>query len=192
MSKHPRLLMVAVAGLLPLSLALAANARPAPLESATLQAPASGLPAPASDTTLIDAAATKYQLGSTDLGVVSKTAVRLPVTGVSLVRAKVLDRSTNLTYGITLDAARRVGELCLRASCRVQGLPCRVRYGEPRAGTDPRRILGRTGGSRWGSGSSPTTTRWCPVQVCTRESPRPRRLPWRTATSTGWPMRCVR
>ena len=115
MTKHPRLLMVAVAALLPVSLALAANARPAPLESATLQAPATGLPAPASDATLIDAAATKYQLGSTDLGVVSKTAVRMPVTGVSLVRAKVMDRSTNLSYGITLNAA---GESVSYASAR--------------------------------------------------------------------------
>ena len=97
---HPRLLAVAAVAILPVSLALSANARPIVAQSASVAASA----AP-TDAALVAAAAAEHGLNEENLEVLTRGRTVLPLTGVTLARAKVSDASTGRVYGITLDAA---------------------------------------------------------------------------------------
>lgn len=100
--KRTRLLAVFATGLLPLSLVLTANAGPVPATVAgTGAAPAVG----AADDAVVAAAARAHGLRAADLTVLTRTRTELPITGVSLTRAKVLDRASGQVVGVAIDSS---------------------------------------------------------------------------------------
>lgn len=76
---------------------------------------------------ILTATATTYQLDRSDLQVISRTAAALPGTRASVVRAKVLDRSTSRSYGVALDAVGRAVDL--PAAQAAQRRVDQARYG---------------------------------------------------------------
>ena len=99
--RRSRLLVLCATGLLPLSLVLSANARSVP---ATVAGVGSTVSTTAGDVDLIAAAAEAHDLDAADLAVITRTRTSLPLTGVSLTRAKVLDRSSGQVHGVAIDS----------------------------------------------------------------------------------------
>lgn len=93
--------------------------------AAALPSPVPNSPAVADDQVLATAAAA-YRLERSDLQVTTRTTVRLPVTGVSVVRAKIFDRSTTRTYDLALDNAGR--RLDLAQAQKAESKAYRARY----------------------------------------------------------------
>lgn len=122
--RRTHLLAVLASGLLPVSLALSANAISVPATVAGTGVTTSVTTADSTTAEILAAAARAHDVAIADLAVLNSTRGTLPVTGVSLTRAKVLDRSSGEIHGVTLDstgaaidylAARRVESRAYRA-----------------------------------------------------------------------------
>jgi hypothetical protein len=122
-----RLLAIFATGLLPLSLVLTANARPAPAPVAGAGAVTSAATGDSGTAEILAAAAGSHDLAVADLAILNRTRGTLPVTGVALTRAKVLDRSSGKTYGVTLDSAG--SSIDYQAARRTESRAYRAEFG---------------------------------------------------------------
>ncbi len=121
--RRSRLVAIFATGLLPLSLALAANAT-----TTTTDPPGQGSASTdATQAQLLGAAARDHDLRVADLAVVARTGSSLPLTGLSLTRAKVLDRATGKVYGVTIDASGR--DVSYLAARRAESAAYRSQFG---------------------------------------------------------------
>lgn len=124
MIRYPRLLTFASVAVLPIVLALSADARPIATGSA---APVAGSSAAGDDAALLAAAAARHGLDESNLRVLTRGRTVLPLTRVRLARAKVSDASTGRVYGISVDGAGKVADYA--AARRAESAAYRARFG---------------------------------------------------------------
>lgn len=119
-----RLIALLAAGLLPVSLALTANARALPTASTgTVAVPALS----AVDADLAAAAAEAHGLRAGDLKVLTRSGAAMPLTGKTLTRAKLLDQTSGQIVGVAVDASGDTADYM--AARRAEVRAYRARFG---------------------------------------------------------------